>query len=309
MEYFIVRPNYAQIAKYHHISLPSEDLVKLKTDKQKLQYLNKLTKEQFKNGIELMIESYYKDSKLLFDDEHVKEVLVEFEAILERYDLVQHRENLLFMIVNLVQSLNSNYDYLQYESYEFQQRLKELAGFMYSLKNNTKDKIYTLTLKSKDRETSKAMDTFSITDQKLIEWMTKFVIDVIDRGDAPLYLFGIYENAVNRKKSSGPTTLRELKDAASITNNSTFQSRNKQTTGQFCLCLIPYLNGETPLKIAKGKETNDKQLKFLYDICTLFDLIDKRFESDIKDVTPERHMRTLLKDTRKNLEREVVEKS
>ncbi|WP_461450122.1 hypothetical protein [Mucilaginibacter sp.] len=301
MEFFIVRPDYAQIAKYHQISISREDLVKLKTDKQKLQYLNKLTKEQSKHGIELMIEPYDKDGKVLFDDEHVKEVLVEFEVILERYNLVQHRENLLFMIVNLVQSLNSNFDYLQYESYEFQQRLKELAGFMYSLKNNPKDKKYTLTLKSKDRETSKAMDTFNITDQKLIEWMAKFVMDVIDGGEAPVYLFGIYENAVNRTKSSGPTILRELKDAASLTNKSTTQSRNKQTAGHFCLCLIPYLEGETSLKVAERWKTNDKQLRFLYEICMLFDLMDKQFDPDIKDVTPERHMRTLLNDTRNNL--------
>jgi hypothetical protein len=135
MEYFVVRPDYAVLARYYGISIPPEDLSKLKTYDQKLKYLHKLTKQQSKNGIELMIEAYFKDGKLLFDGDHVKFVVSEFERILSSYGIIGHRDNLLFMIVTLVQSIDSAFNYLQSESYEFQQRLKELSGFMYNLKN------------------------------------------------------------------------------------------------------------------------------------------------------------------------------
>lgn len=309
MEFFVVRPDYSILSKYYGISIPPNDLDKLNTNAKKLKYLKRLTEQQSKDGIELMIESYSKNNTVFFDDDHVKSIKNQFEELLTYHGLTTHRDNLLFLIVSSIQTMDSAYNYLQHEVYDFRQRLIELSGYIYSLKNQPQDKTFQLVLKSKDRKTGKSLDSVRVTDQMLIHWMSKFVIEAIDSGNTPMGLFGIYENAVVRNQLSGPTTLIELKQALLLSNSKTSQSKNMQTIGRFCLTLIQYLNGETPLRIVEPRKSNDKQLRFLYDICILFDLIDKQFDVDSKDVTPERHMRILLKDTSKSMEKYVGEKA
>ena len=161
------------------------------------------------------------------------------------------------------------------------------------------DREYELILKAKDSRTNVIKENVTIKDQKLIAWMSKFVIDAIDNCEAPVYLFGINENAILRKRSSGPPTIKQLKQAASTKSKKYSPDLNKQSIGQFCLELLPFLNNETSLKAKEGKKTSDRQLSFLYEVCKLFDLIDKDFDTDSLDVTPIKHMRTLLSDSRK----------
>ena len=88
-----------------------------------------------------------------------------------------------------------------------------------------------------------------------------------------------------------------------MTNHKYARDLNKQSVGQFCLTLISYLNGETTLKVKEGKKSSDRQLTFLYEICKLFDLIDKDFDTDSIDINPVKHLRTLIRDTQKAIEK------
>jgi len=307
MDFFVVRPDFAILAKYYRISIPPTDTSKVHTDEQKLQYLDELTAQASINGLELMIEAYQDGHEVWkFDSEHIDFVTTSFNTLIDKYGLSAHKDNLLFIVVSLVQTTFSMFNYLQYETYDYNQRIKELSHFIHAFKDRSDIKDYELTLKSRDNRNNKNIETVKVTDNKLIQWMAQFVINAIDTGTGPTYLFGIHENAMLRKPTSGPTTLRELKDAASRPNKQTFKNINLQAIGHICLTMISYLNGETPLKVAEGKDSSDKQLEFLYRVCVLFDLIDKKFD-EFSDVTPVRYMRILLSDTRKSLKKSKVE--
>jgi hypothetical protein len=309
MDYFVVKPEYAILAKYYRISINPTDSDKVSTYEQKKKYLDELTKQASVNGIELMIEAYLNVDKVWkFDSDHIDFVTASFNELMIEYGLTEHKDNLLFIIASLVQDTFSAFNYLQYESYEHNQRLKELSAFILEFKDRSEVKNYELKLKVTDKATKKVMATPTITDGKLIEWMANFVINAIDSGKGPVHLFGIHENAMLRQESSGPSTKRELRVAASIVNEQSFKDINLQAIGNICLTLIPYLNAETNLKIAKGKSSSDKQLEFLYKVCVLFDLIHKEFDQ-FSEVTPVRYMRSLLTDTLKYQKYRMVESS
>ncbi|MGN6396565.1 MAG: hypothetical protein ACTHMI_13435 [Mucilaginibacter sp.] len=301
MDYFLVRPDYTTLAKYYRISIPPIDSAKVESEEQKIAYLNDLTERAAANGIELFVEPYhYGDEDWKFDSAHIDFVTASFDNLMSEYGLSDHRENLLFIMASLVQNTFSAFNYLQYETYKYNQRIKELAGFIHAFKNRPDIRDYELTLKSRDRGSGKLIETVKITDNELIHWMSRFVIEAIDGGNGPTYLFGIHENAMLRMPTSGPTTIRELKDAASFPNEQTFKNINMQTIGKICLTVMQYLDGETYLTPDDGKKSNDKQLELLYKMCVLFDLINKEFDQ-FSDVTPVRYMRTLLSDARKML--------
>jgi hypothetical protein len=305
MDYFIVRPDYARIAKYHKLEIP-RDALKTESEEDKLEYLHALTKKHSESGIEIFIDAYYKPRStnpnlLMFGPEHIELVCQEFDRIVKYYDVENHKEDLLYMILLMVQGFNS-YHYLGNETYYYNQRIKEISHFLLAIKDN-ENKSYELNLKSRDSHTNIIRENVIIKDQELIKWMSKLIIDLIEDGKAPVYLFGCYENTISRRQGLGPLTLKELRAAASFKNQTYSRGLNKQSVGSFCLALLPYLNNETALRTKEGKKSSDRQISFLYDVCKLFDLMEKDFDVDSIDVNPVKHLRTLIRDTEKALKK------
>jgi hypothetical protein len=304
MDYFIIKPNFLTLAKYYGIFVPEDREENVEA------YLKELTEKYNKEGFCLGIEAYLSKGVYKFDQNNIAELEVWFVELLKNYGLSDHYDNLLFVIVSMVQSHDSYYNYMQDEIFGYQHRIRELSTFIHAIKDNPmKQNTYELTLKSRDSK-GIIVNNSQITDQKLLKWMCDFVIQAIDSGNGPAYLFGIYENVMLRKPNSKPTSISELRNGTLTDGvNKIEKSSRQKKVGLFCLTLLNYLNGETSLKTSKDTKYTDAQLRFLYNVLVMFDIENRQYDPTDKDNTPEKDLRTLLNDTAKAQKKILVDKS
>lgn len=249
---------------------------------------------QFPNSVEVMNAQSEDGYAIVIDwydtDEKVAEIENAFKAILKKYGLIAHFDNLLFLLLGKTQEIEA----IQYElnfQYNQKKRTKELAAFLLTYVNSDKKQLNGLALKT-------FTGTGKVSDTNLIQWMCDSIIKSLINGDVLVsdYEYNIRELVFDRTNTGLKLSIEKLQVQANKTVSSPYRNIRSLHAG-FCFYLYQYLISETDIKPDPNAMFSDAQLMFYFDLLVLFDFINPdNVESDEKDF-----MRSILVNRIKTL--------
>jgi hypothetical protein len=266
MLYFNPKPNFQTLSKYFQF-----------------QYLPEILKQQYSDGYPIVIDWYY-------TEEAVKAIDDGFKAIVTKYGLMEHYDNLLFLCLGKIQEIEA----IQYElnfQYAQKKRTKELAGLLLAFVESPLHQYNGILLKT-------LKDTAKVSDKKLIQWIGNLIENAVKEGKLPLADFeysimeAFFEDSVDGKQLNP----LKLKTEASKTIHSP-KKQEKVLYADFCFYLYQYLINETVIKANPEALVSDAQLNLYFDLLELFGYINPaNIESDNKD-----YMSALIRNRIKTL--------
>ena len=213
-------------------------------------------------------------------DEKVQEIEDGFKAILSKYNLNSHYDNLMFMMLTKLQVM----EYQAYEldlQYEHKTRARELAQVLLAFKDQNPNHVSSILIKT-------VTEPVKIADPQVCQWIGKLIKDAINEGGVPLTLLGMEDSKM--------LTEEQLKQLA------TSKIKKPSTGGMkyvadFCLHLYLYMIKETSIRPDPNTLLSDTLSNFYFDVLTLFKLIEPTtIESEPKD-----YISTLLRNRIKKL--------
>ena len=265
MEHFLVKPDYDTIAKYYSMSESKEQFAD--------QYAE--------DGYPIVIDAYYNSKdELFFSGDHIKQVEKAFKVILLKYDLLDHYDNLLFLILKKKYQTDQIFFAME-DEYLPQKRAQELAKLILAFKTVSEDHLVSISLKTTD-----SSDTAILKDKKLISWLGKLLLKAIDENKEPISLFSLTGDKFLRG------SIEELKSIAKKTIKSPYVGRKKYLA-DFCFYLHPYLISETAIRPDVETNFSDSELNFYYEVLVLLEMLPNH---DRIGSNPEDYIRTLLKN-------------
>lgn len=255
MPHFLLFPDFELYLKYTQSKETVEEL-----------------SETYKDGLQFEVEPYYRnDGKgWRFDEEHIQEVETEFNKLVDKYNLLPHKDTLLLIALMSHKEIIGINDVVE-ETYIHTKRAKELAQLILTLKGSKVSTHNTISIKT-------LTENVKLTDDKLVNWINSLILDSIRNNQIPYNIMGF--------------------QGQSMQSDEVLQSMAKQRLpkfkylpmlSEFCCKLHPYLVFETDIK-PDNTEFSDNMLNFYFELLVLLDMIDKeRIESDHKD-----YMRSVL---------------
>lgn len=263
MKHFLVRPDFDIVSKYYTL----QDSVEL-------------MKVFYADGYPIVIDCYCNSKgEWFYTDDHINEVEIGFKAILRKYGLQVHYENLLFLVLNKKWEIDQVSFALE-DEYVVQKRAQELAKLLLAFKDTAENQYQGLQLKTTNSNLSPV-----VKDKKLISWLGSLLIDAIDQEKEPIGLLSLTGDKFLRG------TIEKLKEVANrrIANPNAVR---KKYLADFCLNLYPYLVSETNIRPDAKTLVSDNQLNFYFDTLVLLGMLN----SDKIHSEPKDYMRTLLKN-------------
>ena len=251
MLYFNPKPNFLVIGKYYSFQ---EDLATL-------------TKE-YSDGIPIVIDWFDTEEK-------VEKINEAFRSVIEKFDLSNHYDDLLFLCLNKIQEIELIELELIFQSSQ-QARSKELAKLLLALQDHTHNGNSQIVIKTRK-------DTVKITDTKLNNWLTKSIVTAVGRGDLSVSDFDLRFKDATIKDSPDALNNEVLKE---ILSSPTINLKQQGTSlfVDFCLYLYPYLVNETAIKADKNVLFSDSQLNFYFELLELFGYLSRwNIQAENKD--------------------------
>lgn len=260
--HFLLHPNFHILSEYLSDSRSAEEL-----------------HTEFANGYEIVVNRYH-------TDDLIKSVECRFRKILEKYDLIDHYDNLLMLALDKLNEIEKILDELCLQN-EQQLRTKQLAGLLLAHKEAEERTYNSLSLKTTSR-----FNTVKVDDKKTINWILSIVHDGIRDGKFGSIgdiAFGIANLFFDDTETGKVINNEKLKKEAS----KPIASYKKEITAynaDFCLHLYWYLDGETAIRPDKNTFVSDEMCNFFFELLVLFELKDPdKISSDAKD-----YVRSLL---------------
>jgi len=180
MAYFLLKPDYRTLSKYLAFSDSPETLA-----------------IKYHDGFAIKIDWYY-------TDELVQKIENGFKGILAKYSLTNHYDNLMYLALSELQTLEYELQELN-SQYMFKKRLQELAEVLLAFEESSESQLDSLTVKT-------LTHSAKIKDRALLSWIGSLLKNTIANGAVPYYLMGFqametvedWKNAVseNLKKPS-----------------------------------------------------------------------------------------------------------
>jgi len=211
MLHFNPKPDFQVLSKYFKFPYPPEIL-----------------EQQYPDGYPIVIDWY--DT-----DEAVATVANEFEAIVNRYRLIEHHDNLLFLCLGKVQEIEA----IQYEldfQYAQKKRTKELAGLLLAFTESPLNQYNAILLKTDVKDTAKVFD------KRLIQWIGDLITNAVKGGNFPLsdFEYRIMDSFFDLNENKKVLSKEKLKAEASKTVHSP-QKQERTLYADFCLYLYMYV--------------------------------------------------------------------
>ncbi|MBE9584011.1 hypothetical protein IM792_06080 [Mucilaginibacter sp. JRF] len=261
MTNFLVKPDYHLLSKYYRLSTEPD-----------------IMQEKYSGGliVELM---------MCTTNEQASAIRQGFETIVNKYDLFAHLNNLLYLVfnkINIIDSVLYEYDW----AYSYAKRTRELAQYLLAFKESDISRRNGLILKT---QTS----TAKIEDANLIELIGNSLIKALKTGNVPLSVieYNTIDRFFDQDGNDLKLSLTKLRREANTNLESPKKRYNEQLI-EFCLYLYPYLTNETSIKPSENTLVSDAQLNFYFDLLCLFEFLSPdNISSEPKD-----YMRTLLKN-------------
>jgi hypothetical protein len=271
MLYFLLKPDFKILSKYFDLGQPVDEMEKIYAD-----------------GFEVVVDWYY-------TDEMVAKVENDFRAILIKHKIEQHYDNLMFMLLPELQTMESTMFEVNNGNVH-RSMLKELSQLLLIYQETPENKEINLAAKTFN-------NTVKVTNQKLSRWIGKLIKENIENGKYLISDLGFETDNLFLEEIEGKRTLslEKLKEASKIKLHDRAKIQ-KQLIAELCFFqILPYINGETELKKVTGTNFSDAQLNFLFDTLLLFDLIPAgNFDSSM-DYEPKDFMRNYLMKYAKSL--------
>jgi hypothetical protein len=212
-----------------------------------------------------------------------EEIEVRFKDLVDRYNLTEYYETLLFVCCVESNHADLNFQHV-HQNYQNRLRDKQLAQFLLLFKPNAKYPAINLKI-------STLTETVKITNPDLITLFGSLMTQFLEQGD---FIPGIHGTSLFQFIAN---------DTGSIDANSEFKlnyavidalasrsvrkpgirDRNR-TLAAFLLIVWNVLDKATPLTTIEGIRFSDNQLKFLFEVAEIFEwLRDIDIHSDSKD--------------------------
>lgn len=215
-------------------------------------------------------------------------VLDAFGQLLEKYNLLQHKNELLYIVMKKNEQIRIRYD-AYWENYNDDLTSKEVASFMLSYKESKPNEHLQLAVKPTLSATA------SIRDTAIAKWMCQVLYDKIETRDFPLGLFGekmLYNLFGNDFSNTTPIDLNKLRTTATRSIRKPTKELNRLKV-ELCQFLQPYLNENTVLNLNDGVLLTDAQANFFFDVLEILGYHDRDdFDSEPKD-----YMHALFRNT------------
>lgn len=250
---FILHPNFQILTKYLPFDESLEEL-----------------QEMYKDGFEIEANRYY-------TPETIRHIEDSFCAIVKKYDIEVHYDNLLLMALDKLEVILSSLFELKRLN-EYKLRGKEVAQLLLTFKETEPKDYHSIQFKTR-------LGTAKVTDERVIELVLNLLSDGIrDRN----YGIGSFEWTLSEQLFDETPKGKQLSiPKLEVQTKQTIVShkrKEKVLLADFCLYMFKYLESETDMRPDSTKLLPDRMLHFYYDVLVLFELINpKSIDSEPKD--------------------------
>jgi len=254
MLYFNPKPDFNKLSKYYKFSEPAETMF-----------------QQYSDGYPIIIDWY--DS-----DEKVDAIQNRFTEIINDFGLIEHFDNLLFLVLSKIQDVEAIIDELEFQ-YHQKKRTKELANLLLTY-FEAQPKFVNASIHLKTRT-----GAAKLNDPKLIQWLFDSILKGFKEGTMNIadFEYNIRERFFDDTENGKMLSKTKL----NIEANAKIDSPNKSIKAlqaEFCLYVYLYLRHETEIIENKNAFLSDKLLNFYFELISLFGYIDPNaIESENKD--------------------------
>ncbi|HTD99682.1 MAG TPA: hypothetical protein VK668_10355 [Mucilaginibacter sp.] len=239
--------------------------------------------QYYADGYPIVIDWYYtEDSVKAIDDG--------FKAIVNKYALIDHYDNLLFLSLGKIQEIEAILYELNFQ-YAQKKRTKELAELLLAFGESSLNQYHGILLKTLTK-------TAKITDKKIIHWIGTLISEGVKKGNLPLtdFEYSIMDAFYVDSENGKDLSIEKLKMEASKTVHAP-KKQERSLYADFCFYLYNYLIKETEIKPNSEVLVSDTQLNFYFDLLELFGFIDSsKIGSENKD-----YLSSLLRNRLKSL--------
>jgi len=235
-------------------------------------------KERYNKGC-LLTDYCYKE-------DYIMSITHSFSKLTCYHKITEHNENLLFLTIKEVERRSELIATLTRE-YELSLRHKELAIVLQKLLVKRDEQGPSISIKSN-------LISHKINDTVLSDWICDLILKTMREGEFEISKFGKPRYLC---RPLGQINICELEKAATtkIQNVTTFRNKLfRDLNAQFCFALLPYINNETILATDDERNFSDGQLRFLYDLMLLFNLITDREYQNSVDYESKDYLRATL---------------
>lgn len=250
---FILHPNFQILTKYLPFDESPDELDIL-----------------YKDGFEIEANRYY-------TPDTIKHIEDSFRAIVKKYYIEEHYDNLLLMALDKLEVILSSMFELKRLN-EYKLRGKEVAQLLLTFKETEPKDYHSIQFKTR-------LGTAKVTDERVIEFILNLLSDGIrDRN----YGIGSFEWTLSEQLFDETAKGKQLSiQKLEVQAKQTIISHKRKEKGllaDFCLYLFKYLESETDMRPQTTKLLPDKMLHLYYDVLVLFELINPNsIDSEPKD--------------------------
>ena len=199
-------------------------------------------------------------------------------SVLERYNLAEHYNELLYLILSKNEDIAERYLTI-WQNYTDDQTSRELAVFLLAYKTSNPKQPFQLTAKS-------FTTTASIKSTPVARWMADTIYNAIEKQEFPLDVFGTKVmldlfgdnpfdvDSISIERLEATTTLNPRKPTV----------RLRKLYVEFCKYIQLYLINETHLTLPEGMRLTDAHANLFFDLLELLGYYNyDDIESEPKD--------------------------
>lgn len=222
------------------------------------------------NGVEINLD--------YLDQESFKDLSEGLKSICEKYNLNDHYDELLYLIVRKNEEIRLKYDTI-WENYQSDKTAKEVAQLLLAYKESNPNQQFQLTVKT-------LTESVSIKSTPIARWMAELIYNAIENQEFPLGLFG--HQIMQHLFGDNPfdvdeISLDRLKAAAAFSPKKP-TTKLKRLDVEFCLYIQTYLINQTDLILPEEVMLTDAHANLFFDILELLGYLNKeKIESEPKD--------------------------
>lgn len=201
-----------------------------------------------------------------------------FKTMCQRYNVSNHYDELLYLIMQKNEQIRVRYD-AYWQNYEDDQTSKEVAKFLLAFKESKPNHHFQLVAKP-------ITGSVAIKDSAVAKWMCEQIYKAIEAKEFSLDIFGsklindLFGDDFNTDK---PISIERLK-ITSMLNPRKPSVRVKKLYVEFCLYIQVYLINETQMTAPPDILLTDAQANFFFDVLELLGYISgDNIQSEPKD--------------------------
>jgi hypothetical protein len=208
-------------------------------------------------------------------------------SMLERYNLAEHYNELLYLILSKNEDIAERYLTI-WQNYTDDQTSRELAVFLLAYKTSKTNQPFQLTAKS-------FTTTATIKSTPIARWMADTIYNAIERQEFPLGVFGtkvMFDLFGNNPFDVDSISIERLEATAKLNPRKPTVKLRKLYV-EFCKYIQLYLISETHLTLPEGMRLTDAHANLFFDLLELLGF----YSNDDIQSEPKDYMHAMFRNT------------